>query len=216
MVFSPKSLILSPMCCNEFLCCARVIQFHSREHLCRHDMPCSSCGSDSLNSMTFVGDGQELFSTLSNDSWASLSSRKHRACSSSSSSCTSPLMSPSSSATAFRLLFQLPWCNLPRCVLLSYSSTNLWCHICHLSLILFLLACLRSWTIVPFQHDSLLFHPCRCSSTSVHSSWDPFRHPIHLWLLLPCARLALQVTMFCRTLLRTFPRHRFLRPCRCH
>ena len=39
------------MCCNEFLCRARTIQLHSREHFCRHDMPCSSCvhcGSDIL------------------------------------------------------------------------------------------------------------------------------------------------------------------------
>ena len=30
-------------CFNEFLCCARAVQFHSREHLCWNDMPCSSC-----------------------------------------------------------------------------------------------------------------------------------------------------------------------------
>ena len=80
----------------------------------------------SLTSMSFHGDAHELFSTLSNDSWAnffnfnfhfllvtschcsfSLSYSKHHACNSSSASCTSSLMSALSSSTAFRLLFQL-------------------------------------------------------------------------------------------------------------
>ena len=119
----------------------------------------------SLTSMTSLGDAQELFSTLGNDSWASCfnynldfmlmtschcslspSSSKHHACSSSSSSRTSSLKSPSPSFTAFRLLFQLAfWCNLPQCVLFSQCSSKLGCHPCHLSLVLFLLSCLRSW-----------------------------------------------------------------------
>ena len=46
MVFTPKSLILSPFAAAKFFV---VIHFHLRQHLGRHDMPCSSCvhcGSD--------------------------------------------------------------------------------------------------------------------------------------------------------------------------
>ena len=48
VVFLSNVFDLFSMCCNEFICCARAIQFHSREHLCGHDMPCSCvhCGSD--------------------------------------------------------------------------------------------------------------------------------------------------------------------------
>ena len=94
----------------------------------------------SLTSMTFLGDTQELFSTLSIDSsvnffgfnfdflqWRllvnssfSLSSNKHHACNSSSSSRTSSLMS------TFVFFYSVhtpvpsfPWCNLPQRVLFS-------------------------------------------------------------------------------------------------
>ena len=133
-----------------------------------------------------------------------------RLCNSSSSSCASSLMSPLSSSTAFRLLCQLPWCNLPQCVQFSHSSNKLGRHLCNLSLALFLLSCLRSWTTVPFQHNSLLFHLCRCSSISVHSNWDPVLRSIHLWLLFPCTLLALRVQMLFRALLRMLPHRLFL------
>ena len=181
--------------------------------------------------MTFLRDAPELFSTLSNDSSTkifgfnfdcslvtsghcsfALSSNKHHACTSSSSSCTSSLMSPSSYSTAIRLLFQLPWCNLPPSVQFSWSSSKLWCHLCHLSLALLLLSCLQFCTTVPSQRDSLLFHPCAVeiflytptrTLSSIPSTFGTclFRGTL----------LALQVQMFFLTLLRMLPRHRFLR-----
>ena len=43
-----------------------------------------------------------------------------------------------------------PWCSLPQCFLFSHSSSKLWCHLCNLSLVLFLLSCLQSWDHCPF------------------------------------------------------------------
>ena len=74
---------------------------------------------------------------------------------------------------------------MPQCVLFSHSSSKHRCHLCHLALALFLLSCLRSWTTVPFQHDSLLFSPfplfmCFCTLplyTTCTASSDAFPNP---------------------------------------
>ena len=54
-----------------------------------------------------------------------------------------------------------------------HNSSKLGCHLCHLSLALFLLCCLCSLTTVHFQHDSLLFSPlpllkCFCTLQQQH------------------------------------------------
>ena len=140
--FSHPSVGLFSICCGEFFGCARAIQFHSREHLCWHDMSCSCCVQCGSNVHPIVFDFNDfprrrarIVSTLSSDSLAnffifkfyfllatschcsfSLSSNKHHACNSSSSSCTSSLMSPVSSSTAFRLLFQLTLTQFAMCL----------------------------------------------------------------------------------------------------
>ena len=188
----------------------------------------------SLTSMTLLGNAQVLFSTLSNDSWASfinfnfdfllvtschcsfsLSSNKHHACSSSSSSCTSSLLSPLSSSTAFRLLFQLPLVQLAAmCSVFPQLQQTLVSPLppfsCPFSS--FLASGLGPLSLPSAIHSS--FTLAAVEVFCVHSSWDPVLHSIHLWPLFLCTLLALKVHMFLRTLLRTLPRRRFLQPCR--
>ena len=142
-----------------------------------------------------------MISTFSNDSWASffnfnfdlllmnschcsfsLSSRKHHAFSSSSSSRTSSLMSHLSSSAAFRLLFQLfldAFCRNVSCIPTAPANSGV-CHLCHLSLAPFLLSCLRSWTS-PFPAR---FTPCsplpllKCFSTLQLGPFPPFHSPL--------------------------------------
>ena len=117
---SHPSLRCFSICCNEFICCGRAIQFHSRELLCRHDVPCSSCvhcgpevhpivldfndfprrrtgvvfhTQQRLVANFFVFTFDFLLVTSCHCSF-SLSSNKNNACNSSSPSCTSSLMSP--------------------------------------------------------------------------------------------------------------------------
>ena len=176
-----KSLILSPYAATNFFVALVRSSFTRREHVCRHGMPCTSVSivalllaQLSLPSMTFLENAQEWFSILNNDSWArffnfnfdfllmtschysfSLSSSKHHACSSRSSSRTSSLMSPLSSSTAFRLLFQLHLVQFAAmCPVFSTVPAN-----SGVTFATFLASSLGP--LVPFQHDSLLSHPCR-------------------------------------------------------
>ena len=89
----------------------------------------------------------------------SLSSNKHGACNSSSSSCTSSLMSPSSSSSV-KTLVPTPLGAIGRNVYcFPTAPANSDVTFATFLLSFFLLSCLRSWTTVPSQHDALLFSP---------------------------------------------------------
>ena len=118
MVFSPKSSMFSQFAATNFFAVV-VLSSFTRGNVSA-GMTCPAAPVSivalmstqlSLTSMTVLGDAQALFSTLSNDSWANFfvisfdfllvtchcsfshSSKKHHACKSSSSSCTSSLRS---------------------------------------------------------------------------------------------------------------------------
>ena len=59
------------------------------------------------------------------------------------------------------------------------ASANSDITVATFSLALHLRSCPRSWTTVPFQHDSLLFHLFHFRSISVRLNWDPFLRSIH-------------------------------------
>ena len=161
----------------------------------------------SFTSTTFLGDAPALFSTPTNDSWAnffvfnfdfllvtschcsfSLSSNKHH-------SCASSLMSPLSSSTTFRLLFQLP--------LVQFAA------MCHVFPQLQRTGVTLTTFLLPFPPflPPVLDH---CPFPPRFAPFSPF--PLMKYFL--TLQLGTLVQMLFRTLLRTLRRHRFLRPCR--
>ena len=176
-----------------------------------------------------------MFSTLSNDSWAnffafnfdfllvtschcsfSLSSNKHHACNSSSSSCTSSLMSPLSSSTAFRLLFQLPLTQFAAmCPVFTTAPAD-----SGVTFATFLLpfSSILASSLGPLslcQHRFASVSPSpllKYFCTLQLGPFPPFHPPSGSCSLVHC--LHCKFRCYLSALLRMFPRHRFLRPCR--
>ena len=187
----------------------------------------------SLTSLTFPGNTQELFATLSNDSWASFFNFIFGSLLMT--SCHLLVLALLQQTPRMQLIFIFahfvadvsfvfansvqtpvptpPWCNLTQfdamCPVFPQLQQTLVSPLPPFACP-FLLSRLQSWIIVSFFPTLFTFAAVEVS----HSSWVPFLYSIHFWLLFPCTMLALRVLTFFCAVHRKLPRHRFLRPCR--